>query len=442
MLVALALPNAASATNTNYPQNTALLMTGPGIALVINAGSKSDALSVTGTTFTVTVGAGDTFTVRSVGPNPKTLNNDGGLSNCGIPLIAGDNQIVVTGPKVITFTPSNTVCAPSGGGQSPSVTLSAPNGGLTINSLTTYQVLWGSTGSNISSIKLSLSTDGGLTYPTVIASGLSNNGFYDWAVPLMATSTTARLRVEAIGGAGVLATSDSATNFTVQGTAVTTGGGGGGGGGGGATTTPATTTPAATTPGVFVDTTSTFPTGTHPSTQYSAAEKAAPAADPVKTGAYNATSAVAATPSIDVDKGILPPAADKTLPCTGGDLIKTAATSSVYYCGKNGKRYVFPTSSTFFTWFTGFGSVKTLTGTELAAVPLAGNVSFKPGTRMIKIQSDPKTYAVSRNGLLRWVKDEATAKALYGTDWNKKIDDIDPAFFINYQIGDPIDTVK
>lgn len=80
----------------------------------------------------------------------------------------------------------------------------------------------------------------------------------------------------------------------------------------------------------------------------------------------------------------------------------------------------------------------TLTDAQLAAVSLGGTVTYRPGVKMVKIQSDPKTYAVSRGGLLRWVQTEAIAMSLYGTTWNRKIDVISDSLFGGYSIGDPI----
>ena len=48
-----------------------------------------------------------------------------------------------------------------------------------------------------------------------------------------------------------------------------------------------------------------------------------------------------------------------------GDLIK-GPNATVYYYGQNGQRYVFPTPNTYFTWYSDFSSVKTLTASELA----------------------------------------------------------------------------
>jgi len=138
------------------------------------------------------------------------------------------------------------------------------------------------------------------------------------------------------------------------------------------------------------------------------------------------------------------PAAAASL--AGGDLIKlpddrnpdTTADSAVYYYGADGKRYVFPNSQAYFTWYADFSSVKTVSAAELAAIPLGGNVVYRPGTRLVKITSDPNVYAVEPGGVLRWIQSEAVAKALYGDQWNQRVDDIPDAFFFNYTIGAPL----
>lgn len=121
-----------------------------------------------------------------------------------------------------------------------------------------------------------------------------------------------------------------------------------------------------------------------------------------------------------------------------GDLVRSDAAPAVYYYGADGKRYVFPNEKTYFTWYADFSQVKMISASELAAIPIGGNVTYRPGARMVKIQSDPKVYAVSKNGILRHVASEAVAAALYGADWNRKIDDVSDAFFVNYRIGEPV----
>jgi len=122
------------------------------------------------------------------------------------------------------------------------------------------------------------------------------------------------------------------------------------------------------------------------------------------------------------------------------ELVKLAASSAVYYLAADGKRYVFPNEKTYRSWFTGFPTIRTITAEEMAAIPLGGNVTYRPGVRMVKIQTDPSIYAVSKGGVLRHMGSESVAIALYGPDWNKKIDDIPEAFFVNYRIGPSIDS--
>lgn len=122
---------------------------------------------------------------------------------------------------------------------------------------------------------------------------------------------------------------------------------------------------------------------------------------------------------------------------SSGDLIK-ASGPTIYYLGADQKRYVFPTDKTYFSWYTDFSGVKTISDADLASYMLGGNVTYRPGTKMIKITTDPKVYAVDKQGTLRWIQTEQIATSLYGIDWAKKIDDVPDAFFVNYKIGTTI----
>lgn len=122
---------------------------------------------------------------------------------------------------------------------------------------------------------------------------------------------------------------------------------------------------------------------------------------------------------------------------TPGDLIK-ASGPSVYYYGADNKRYVFPTEKTYFTWYAGFDGVRTISDAELGAITIGGNVTHRPGVKLVKITTDPKVYAVDANGTLRWVQSETLAITLFGTQWNKMVDDIPDAFFVNYRLGQPL----
>ncbi len=122
-----------------------------------------------------------------------------------------------------------------------------------------------------------------------------------------------------------------------------------------------------------------------------------------------------------------------------GDLIRGTSFNAVYYYGVDGFRYVFPNDKTYFTWYSNFDTVKTISDADLGTIQIGGNATYKPGSRMVKINSDPKTYAVDENGTLRWVTSETVAIAMFGSNWNTKIDDVADAFFGNYQKGADIE---
>lgn len=121
-----------------------------------------------------------------------------------------------------------------------------------------------------------------------------------------------------------------------------------------------------------------------------------------------------------------------------GDLIRGTTFSAVYYMGEDGFRYVFPNEKTYFTWYSDFDDVKVISNAALAKIQIGGNVTYRPGSRMIKINSDPKTYMVAHGGALRWVSTEAIAVELYGANWNTKIDDVPDGYFSNYSVTTPI----
>lgn len=126
------------------------------------------------------------------------------------------------------------------------------------------------------------------------------------------------------------------------------------------------------------------------------------------------------------------PRANANVDIQGGDLIRGEAFTAVYYYGSDGFRYVFPNSKTYFTWYENFNTVKFVSDAQLGDIQIGGNVTYRPGVKMVKIQSDPKTYAIGDNGSLHHVPSAEVATALYGANWNKQIDDVPDAFFGNY----------
>lgn len=135
------------------------------------------------------------------------------------------------------------------------------------------------------------------------------------------------------------------------------------------------------------------------------------------------------------------------LPLPAGSLIKipsdsdpnTYSDTAVYYYASDGKRYVFPNEKVYFTWYPTFADVQVLSLQDMTKIPIGGNVTYRPGSKLVKFQTDNKVYAVYQNGLLRWVPTEELARDLYGENWMTKVDDINESFYVNYSFGQPIE---
>ena len=132
---------------------------------------------------------------------------------------------------------------------------------------------------------------------------------------------------------------------------------------------------------------------------------------------------------------VAPPPPPPPSALTAGDLVRSPGSSTVYYYGRDGKRHVFPNEKVYFSWYKDFTGVKTVSDTQLASLPLGGLVRLRPGTKLVKIVSDPKVYAVEPGGVLRWVPNEEQATLLFGKDWAKRVVDVDVALFVAYSIG-------
>ncbi|MBI4256508.1 cupredoxin domain-containing protein [Candidatus Uhrbacteria bacterium] len=122
-----------------------------------------------------------------------------------------------------------------------------------------------------------------------------------------------------------------------------------------------------------------------------------------------------------------------------GDLIRGESYSAVYYYGLDGFRYVFPNDKTYFTWYEDFDDVKWISDGDLADIQIGGNVTYKPGVKMIKINSDPTVYVIGEGGEIMGIPSEEVAEDLYGSTWNQQIDDVPDGFFSNYTMGSDLE---
>jgi beta-lactamase superfamily II metal-dependent hydrolase len=124
-----------------------------------------------------------------------------------------------------TFANSGT---PAGDTTPPAVTVSAPDGGEDWKAGSAHAITWTATDAvGVTSVDLAYSTDGGSTYPNVIAAGMANTGSYSWTVPNTPTGS-ARVRVTARDAAGNTAADGSNANFAIGTWTITASSGAGG----------------------------------------------------------------------------------------------------------------------------------------------------------------------------------------------------------------------
>lgn len=111
--------------------------------------------------------------------------------------------------------------------------------------------------------------------------------------------------------------------------------------------------------------------------------------------------------------------------------------TTVYYVGADGRRHAFPNPKVYFSWFSDYANVRIIGSRQLANIPLGANITYRPGVRLVKFLTDPKVYAVDTQRRLRWIASERAAFDLYGDYWNRNVDDISDAFYMDYRFDAP-----
>jgi len=127
----------------------------------------------------------------------------------------------------------------------------------------------------------------------------------------------------------------------------------------------------------------------------------------------------------------IPSASAVDMSYSAGDLLK-ADFDAVYYYAPSGHRFAYPQDKYFFTWHNDFSEVNQITNEELASIPLSDVILIRPGTKLVKIQSIPTVYAVSRVGELYAIASEEVAVEMFGENWSNNVIDIQDSFWFAY----------
>jgi hypothetical protein len=212
-------------TNTQSSAGNQFVVTSPH-AVPVLAGMSPIFKVVGDPGFTLTVN-GSGFTscsvVRVDGADRVTTFVNSGQLTAVIP--AGD--VLVAGGRAITVfttTPGGGSSAPlyltvsaTPDTQPPVATLVSPAGGESWAVGSVHNITWTATDNVVvANVDLALSTDGGTTFATPIATAITNSGSYAWTLPYT-LSTAARVRVTAHDGIGNAGADSSHANFTLAG---------------------------------------------------------------------------------------------------------------------------------------------------------------------------------------------------------------------------------
>jgi YD repeat-containing protein len=99
------------------------------------------------------------------------------------------------------------------------VVVNSPNGGEIIEAGSAFSITWSPksvAGVEITSQVIRLSTDGGATFPTIVATGLAGDVLvFNWPVPADLKTTQGRIRLTVTDSAGLSVSDDSNANFVL-----------------------------------------------------------------------------------------------------------------------------------------------------------------------------------------------------------------------------------
>ncbi len=189
----------------SYLPTVGATRTFPSLTYILNNSNEAP-VTFTGTSSTGSICGATCITGEDLPSAARTMNfsvtvrdGKGGISDAATVLT------VVNTTTPFRVTTQNSSPVTWNGGQSRAITWDVS--GTTAN------------GINTANVKISLSTDGGQTFPTVLAASTANDGSENITVPVINT-TQARIKVEALGN---IFFDINDTNFTITATAATSG---------------------------------------------------------------------------------------------------------------------------------------------------------------------------------------------------------------------------
>lgn len=210
------IPSTLATSVVSIMSDTAVLLSGPGITLILASGSTVVSFSVNTTTLTVNLDVSSTVTIKS--NNLYTLTNSQSLPTlCG----TGYSFITLTSatPAAVTITPSTTIACP--GGTAPFIpSFSATPTAITAGQSSTLS--WTTTGATTVSIDQSIGDQTATSTGSALTSPVSTTTYTLTAVngtgtsTAMATVTVSAAQGGGNGGGGTVITPPVITSFSAS----------------------------------------------------------------------------------------------------------------------------------------------------------------------------------------------------------------------------------
>lgn len=154
------------------------------------------------------------------------------------------------------------------------------------------------------------------------------------------------------------------------------------------------------------------------------------------TFSFDPEEEVLGAETISDNLGLLEASGDAA--CEADTLIRTASSPTVYYCGRDGGRYVFQNEGTYFSWYENFDDVDVIADDVMGGIPMKGSVTYRPGSYLLKLPSVSKVYAVGVGGTLHWIPSADIAEALYGEAWATMVRDLPESLYPAYELGEDV----
>lgn len=132
-----------------------------------------------------------------------------------------------------------------------------------------------------------------------------------------------------------------------------------------------------------------------------------------------------------------------------GSLIKLSCGASstasdpcraVYYYGEDGERHAFPNESTFYSWYEDFDDVIEVSSSFMSSIALGENVTYRPGSVVVKFESSSAVYAIEAERTLRHYETWSLLESDYGDDAAELIMVLPDSLYSSYDLGDEIDS--